>query len=305
MAPILLFPGQATECVGMSAPWTDNQVWNETMAAAEACTGYPLRAWMAEGPEEVLKAQRHAPPAVLAHSVALYRAHSVAGMPLPAAASGHSMGFFSASVAAGVVPLEAAMALFNAIEDCSEARFQHDDMGMAFVIGMSGEEVREVLRGYPELLLSNINGKAQFTLSGPRPGLSAFVAAVEPKCLKCGLLPVRLPLHCDHMAPLLPHIKARLERWAPLDPVFPLISPLDGRCIEDGFEAWEECIVSAASAVNWPLAVAGLQRFGTAFLECGFGSQLKNLTGWIDRSLTVESLQGPRAWRAGLTEARA
>ena len=206
------------------------------------------------------------------------------------------MGFFSAVVAAEIVPLEAALDLFCAIEDCAEARFRHEDMGMAFVIGMNEGEIREMLQRYPDLLLSNINGKAQFTVSGPRGGLQAFVAEAEPRCLKSGLLPVRLPLHCDHMAPLLPHIKARLERWTPRDPIFPLISPLDGRRIEGGFEAWEEAIVSVASAVNWPLAVAGLRELGKDFLECGFGAQLKNLTGWIDRSLTVESLQVPRAW---------
>ena len=66
--------------------------------------------------------------------------------------------------------------------------------------------------------------------------------------------------------------------------------------LDGGFEAWEETIVSIASAVNWPLAVKGLKGLGADFFECGFGSQLKNLTGWIDRGLKVESLQTPRVW---------
>ena len=65
MAPILLFPGQATEAVGMSEGWTTDAVWNETMASAEVFTAYPLRAWMKEGPADLLRAQRHAPCAVL------------------------------------------------------------------------------------------------------------------------------------------------------------------------------------------------------------------------------------------------
>ncbi len=280
----------------MSEGWTSNAVWNATMASAEAFTGYALRVWMKEGPVEMLRAQRHAPCAVLTHSVAVYRAQRAAGMPLPVVASGHSMGFFSAVVAAEVVPLEAALALIRATEDCSEARFGEGEMGMAFVIGLDEREVRHGLARHPELLLSNINGKAQFTVSGPRTALCAFVSEVEPNSLKCGLLPVRLPLHCDHMAPLLPRIKDRLEDWAPGRPLFPLVSPLDGRPMDGGFEAWEEAIVSVASAVNWPAAVGGLREFGTDFFECGAGSQLKNLTGWIDRSLGVVSLQTPRDW---------
>jgi len=295
-APILLFPGQATESIGMSGGWTSNLEWNETMAKAEASTGYALRAWMSDGPLEALRTQRHAPCVVLAHSVALYRAQRAAGMPQPAGASGHSMGFFSAVVAAEVVPLEATLELINATEDCSEARFSAGQMGMAFVIGISESDIRRILDQHPDLMLSNINGKAQFTVSGPRAVLHEFISEVTPNSLKCGLLPVRHPLHCDHMAPLIPYIKTRLEAWMPRNPVFPLISPLDGRLLDGGFEAWEETIVSIASAVNWPLAVMGLKGLGSSFFECGFGSQLKNLTGWIDRGLRVESLQTPRAW---------
>jgi [acyl-carrier-protein] S-malonyltransferase len=295
-APILVFPGQATESIGMSEGWTSNPEWNETMERAESFTGYALRDWMSHGPLEALRTQRHAPCVVLAHSVALYRAQRAAGMPLPAGASGHSMGFFSSVVAAEVVPLEAALELISATEDNAEARFSPGQMGMAFVIGISEVDIQRVLDRHPDLLLSNINGKAQFTVSGPQTALQPFIAEVEPNSLKCGLLPVRHPLHCDHMAPLIPYIKARLEAWVPGNPAFPLISPLDGRLLDGGFEAWEETIVSIASAVNWPMAVVGLKELGTNFFECGFGSQLKNLTGWIDRGLNVESLQASRRW---------
>jgi malonyl CoA-acyl carrier protein transacylase len=81
-----------------------------------------------------------------------------------------------------------------------------------------------------------------------------------------------------------------------VDPAFPLVSPLDGRRIQDGFEAWEEAIVSVAATIHWPHATQGLKALGTDFLECGFGAQLANLTRWVDRSLRVESLASPRPW---------
>lgn len=289
----LLFPGQGTEAVGMSAPWATNGVWNATLEAAERHSGHPLRKLMAEGPLEALRFQRHAPCAVLSHSVALYRAHRAAGMPLPAAATGHSMGFFSAVVAAGVAPLEAALDLLTAVEDESEARFGTGSMGMAFAIGLGEGEVQAALARHPELALSNRNGRAQFTVSGPRTALEAFVEEIRPSALKCGLLPVQLPLHGPHMVPLVPAVTRRLGSVAPGDPAFPLLSHFDGRLLRTGREIWDEALASPALPVDWPRVVAALKGLGAPLAECGSGTQLAGLTRWADRDLAVRSLQDP------------
>lgn len=295
-APVLLFPGQATEAPGMSRGWEADADWRSVLGAAETHTGLPLRRLMAEGPAEALRAQRVAPFAVLAHSVGLHRAHRTSGMVRAAGASGHSMGFFSALVAAGVAPLEAALDLILATEDAAEERFGAGTMGMAFVIGLTEAEVARAMAPHPGLRLSNLNGKAQFTVSGDEAGLRALVETVAPAALKAGLLPVQHPLHCDLMAPLLPRIQEALRAWRPRDPDFPLVSPLDGRRIDDGFEAWEEAVVSVAAPIRWGEAVRGLRGLGEAFFECGHGAQLQNLTRWVDRSLIVASLQEPRSW---------
>lgn len=279
----------------MSAGWTDRPAWRAVLEAAEAHSGLPLRTWMAEGPLEVLRAQRHGPAAVLAHSVGLYRSHRAAGLALPEAGTGHSMGFFSCLVAAEVIPLETGLDLLKATEDESERRFPAGSMGMAFLIGLPEAEVRGLLEGREDLLLSNVNGAAQVTVSGPKTALEAFVAEHGPRCLKAGLLPVDLPLHCDHMAPLLPFVKDRLGSVLPKDPAFPLLSPLDGRSITDGFEAFEEAVVSIAATIHWPLVVEGLRALDGPLLECGHGQQLSNLTRWILRDRPVGSLQVPPA----------
>lgn len=292
-ASTLLFPGQGTEAVGMSAPWVGNEVWNATLEAAERHCGYPLRKLMAEGPLEDLRFQRHAPCAVLSHSVALYRAHRAAGMPLPAAATGHSMGFFSAVVAAEVVPLEGALDLLFAVEDTCEQRFEPSSMGMAFVIGLDEMEVQTALLRHPELALSNRNGKAQFTVSGPKAPLEALVAEIQPSAFKCGLLPVQHPLHGPHMVPLLPAVTRRLAMVTPSTPTFPLLSHFDGRLLRTGPEAWDEAIASPALPVDWLKVVAALKGMGAPLAECGFGPQLAGLTRWADRDLTIRSLQTP------------
>ncbi len=277
----------------MSAGWEAHGAWADTLEAAEIHTGVRLRRLMAEGPLEELRFQRHAPCAVLAHSVGIYRAWRAAGMPLPRAATGHSMGFYSALVAAEVVPLEAALDLFSAVEDLSEAAFAGRAMGMAFLIGVPELEVRQALLAHPALALSNRNGQAQFTVSGPVDELEAVVAAMGPTALKAGLLPVRHPLHGPHMAALLPAITRRLADVVPSPPAFPLISHFDGRLLVTATAAWDEGLASVALPVDWPTVVARLRDLGAPLAECGHGNQLAGLTRWADRDLQVESLKRP------------
>lgn len=290
-ASVLLFPGQGTEAVGMSSGWEGSEAWWRTVAAAEAHTGRHLLKVMAEGPPEALRQQRFAPCAVLAHSVGLFRGWRDAGLPLPLAATGHSMGFYSALVAAGVVPLEAALDLISAVEDLSGAAFGEGAMGMAFVIGVAEPELRQALAAHPGLVLSNRNGKAQFTVSGPVAGLEALVGGLGASALKAGLLPVKHPLHGPHMAPLLPAIARRLGAVKPARPAFPLISHFDGRLIAEGGAAWDEGLASVALPVDWLAVVARLRDLGAPLAECGYGRQLAGLTRWADRGLEVASLQ--------------
>jgi malonyl CoA-acyl carrier protein transacylase len=203
------------------------------------------------------------------------------------------MGFYSALAAAGVVPLETALDLIVAVEDLCGTAFAGQAMGMAFLIGVQELELRRALAGRPELVLSNRNGQAQFTVSGPREGLEALVAELGPVALKAGLLPVRHPLHGPHMAALLPEVTRRLGGVAPRDPAFPLLSHFDGRRLGTGSAAWDEGLASVTLPVDWLAVVQGLKAFGAPLLECGHGSQLAGLTRWADRSLRVGSLQGP------------
>jgi [acyl-carrier-protein] S-malonyltransferase len=205
------------------------------------------------------------------------------------------MGFYSALVAAGVVPLEAALDLLAAVEDLSEAAFAGRAMGMAFLIGLPELEVRQALLAHPALALSNRNGQAQFTVSGPVAELEPLVAALRPAAFKAGLLPVQHPLHGPHMAALLPAIARRMAAVIPTVPAFPLISHFDGRLLATGAEAWDEGLASVALPVDWPVVVARLRSLGAPLAECGFGSQLAGLTRWAERSFQVVSLQHPPA----------
>jgi malonyl CoA-acyl carrier protein transacylase len=201
------------------------------------------------------------------------------------------MGFYSALVAAEVVPLEAALDVISTVEDLTEAAFAERAMGMAFLIGVPELELRQTLLAYPSLALSNRNGQAQFTVSGPLEALEPLVAALKPTALKAGLLPVKHPLHGPHMAALLPAIARRMAAVVPSSPAFPLISHFDGRLLSTADEAWDDGLASVALPVDWLAVVGQLQQQGAPLAECGRGSQLTGLTRWADRSLVVTSLQ--------------
>lgn len=290
---ILLFPGQGTEAIGMSKGWEADETWWRTVEAAEARTGIPLLRLMAEGPIEALCRQRIAPVAVLAHSVGIYRAWRDAGLPLPVAGAGHSMGFYAALVAATVIPLEAALELISAVEDLAGEAFRDHPMGMGFVIGIGEMDLRKALFAYPELVLSCRNGKAQFTVSGPLAALLPVLEGLRPEALKVGLLPVKHPIHGPHMAAFLPALTRTLGKVKPRDPAFPLISHFDGRLIQRGSEAWDEGLASIALPVDWLAVVERLKSLHSPLLECGHGGQLAGLTRWADRDLVVASLQDP------------
>jgi len=216
-------------------------------------------------------------------------------MPLPTVATGHSLGFYSAAVAAEVVPLEAVFDLIDAVEDVSAETFGKGTHGMAFIIGLTEGELRQALESLPEVALSNLNGKAQFTVSGPRTALEALLDRVRGQALKSGLLPVQHPLHGPAMVPLLPRIVRRLTKWRPRDPRFPLCSHATGAWLQTGEACWDEVLASVALPVRWPTVVQALRDRAQEAFECGYGTQLANLTRWVDRGWSVRSLQDPKA----------
>jgi malonyl CoA-acyl carrier protein transacylase len=189
------------------------------------------------------------------------------------------------------VPLEAMMELVDSVEDLSEMRFGASTHGMAFFIGLTELELRQALVAFPGLVLSNINGKAQFTVSGERPSLEALVSQMEPQALKVGLLPLCHPLHGSHMVPLVPEVARRLARWKPGTPTFPVLSQTDGRWITSAEEAWDEAIASIGLPVCWLEVVKHFGSEPVSLFECGYGSQLANLTRWADRDRPVTSMQ--------------
>jgi malonyl CoA-acyl carrier protein transacylase len=140
-------------------------------------------------------------------------------------------------------------------------------------------------------VLSNRNGQAQFTVSGPLDELELLVATLQPLAFKAGLLPVRHPLHGPHMTALLPAIARRMGTARPAEPAFPLISHFDGRMLSTGSEAWDEGLASVALPVDWLAVVARLRVLGAPLAECGYGTQLAGLTRWAERSFLVSSLQ--------------
>ena len=277
----------------MSKGWADNEAWGRILAKAESHSGLPLRGWMSDGPEAAVKEQAHAPTIIVSHSVGIFEAHAHSGMPLPNVAAGHSLGMYSALAASGAVPLEAALDLVLGVESLAADMFGRKGFGMAYLTGIKENDLIRSLRTWPELCIANINTHAQFTVSGPRETLENLLARFGKDCTHHGLLPLKYPLHSPHMLPLLPRLKKLLASVAPGNMAFPLISHVDGRVMRDGAEAWGEALESIALPVAWPRVVNRLRNTDCEIFECGHGKHLSKMCRWIEREMSVGSLECP------------
>lgn len=289
----LLFPGQGSEALGMSKGWEQVEAWNSAMDRAESHSGLPLREWMSAGPDECVKDQGNSPVIIISHSIGIFLSHSQVGMPRPAMAAGHSLGFYAALVAAGAIPLETVIDLVMDNERTAKEKFGRGQYGMAYLIGIKAEALQDALENWPELHIANVNSNAQFTVSGVLDALNGLLSQVGGQCLHSGLLPVTYPLHGPMMKAVSMEVKKRMSCAKANALGFSLVSHVDGRIISDGQEAWDEALESITLPVVWPSVINSLVAHSCAVFECGFGKQLANLCRWVQREMVVESLSCP------------
>ena len=289
----LLFAGQGSEFLGMSKGWEQVEAWGGAMDRAESHSGMPLREWMSAGPEECVKDQGNSPVIIISHSIGVFLSHSAAGLPRPAMAAGHSLGFYAALAAAGAIQLETAIDLVMEVEKSAREEFGRGQYGMAYLIGIKADALANALKNWPGLHIANVNSNAQFTVSGRLGELDGLLGQVGGQCLHSGLLPAAYPLHSPMMKAVSAKVKKKMSRSKADGLGFPLVSHVDGRLIRNGEEAWEEALESIALPVVWPSVVNSLAASSCAVFECGPGKQLANLCRWINREMAVESLSSP------------
>ena len=297
----LLFPGQGSQFVGMGKALCDaSPVARATFEEADAALSFPLSRLCFEGPEDELKQTANTQPAILTHSIAAFRDLSSRfseRLQGAAFAAGHSLGEYSANVAAGSLGFADAVRLVR-----ERGRFMQEAVpsgagAMAAIVGLASEDVeaacREAAQG-EAVEAVNFNSPEQTVIAGG----AAAVARASANCTARGAkraipLPVSAPFHSSLMEPARRRMKPLLDAAAFSDSKWPIVTNVDAAAETSGARLREALVRQIDSPVRWVASVQLLAREGVdRGLEIGPGTVLTGLARRIDRNVKVEAYGG-------------
>ncbi len=284
----LVFPGQGSQYVGMGQSLAyASEAAAEVFRAADEALGRPISELCFNGPQDQLDQTVNAQPAILATSIALLRAleERLGGQTrlAPAFMAGHSMGQYSAFVAAGVVSLDDGLRLVR--ERGRQMQASASDGAMAAIIGLDDEHIPALLAAgsaHGEFTVANRNSPGQIVVSGTRAAVEAGAAAARALGARRAIvLPVSVAAHSPLMARAAEAMRGVLARVEFHDPSAPLLANADARPLETADACRAELVEHLTRGVDWVAAVEHMSAAGVdRFVEVGPG---KVLTGLIKR----------------------
>jgi [acyl-carrier-protein] S-malonyltransferase len=287
MAFAFVFPGQGSQSVGMMAAYGDSPVLRATFDEASAALSQDLWQLLIDGPAEALAQTVNTQPLMLTAGVAVYRLWLERGGKLPAVVAGHSLGEYSALVAAGVIPFQDAVPLVRLRATAMQEAVPAGAGAMAAVLGLDDEKITEACveaaaaAGDGEVVEAvNFNGPGQTVIAGSK-------AAVELACAGCKargakralLLPVSAPFHSSLIRPAADKLAARLADLDFAAPQIPVINNADVAIESDPDRIKDALIRQAYSPVRWVETIQKIAGMNvTTVAECGPGKVLAGLT---------------------------
>jgi [acyl-carrier-protein] S-malonyltransferase len=300
-----VFPGQGSQTVGMGRDLaTSSPAAAAVWAAADAALGTSISHLAWEGPSEELDRTEQAQPALLAASIAILeavrerRAAAGASDLAPAFASGHSMGQYSAFVAAGVLSLEDGIRLVRRRGEVMQASGQGRDGAMAALIGLDDARLPELVAAaaaHGTFVVANRNSPGQVVVSGERPAIEAGAELAKSLGAKRAIvLPVSVAAHSPLMADAAEAMRQTLATIAVADPTTTLLANADARPIRTAEAARAELVEHLTAGVDWIAAVQAMVAAGvTTFVEVGPGKVLTGLTKRIAPDVEVLAADDP------------
>jgi [acyl-carrier-protein] S-malonyltransferase len=282
-----LFPGQGSQKVGMGSDLKASQpeLYDRYLSLADEVSGLPIEALSLDGPMESLTETNAAQPALFALSLAVAEAARGAGLE-PDFVAGHSLGEYTAAVAAGAISLEDGMRLVS-LRGRLMADAQNERPGtMAAVIGLPIERLRELCEQASEagvVAPANLNTPSQIVVSGEEAGVTRLMElAQDGGAEKVVRLQVGAAFHSELMKPTQARMAEAMEDVTWIDPQVPLASNAAGELVTTGEEVHQALIAQIASPVRFVECVQALDRAGaTTYLELGSGRVLIGLVRQI------------------------
>ncbi len=286
----LVFPGQGSQSTGMMQGFSETTIVRDTFAEASKVLGQDLWQLAAEGPAEALDATINTQPVMLTAAYAVYRAWVAAGGPAPSVMAGHSLGEYTALVAAGVLPFADALPLVRFRAQAMQEAVPVGTGAMAAILGLDDDAVRaacaEAAQG--EIVEPvNFNAPSQVVIAGHKSAVERGAAAAKARGAKRAvMLPVSAPFHSSLLQPAADRLRERMQNVVFNSPHVPVINNVDVAMIDDPQQIKAALARQACNPVRWVEIVRAMAAQGvTHVVECGPGKVLAGLIRRIDGNL--------------------
>jgi len=304
----LLFPGQGSQRVGMGRDLAhDFATARAVFEEADDALGYSISSICFEGPEDELTRTQNTQPAILTNSIAVLRTlEKERGLTFDLAA-GHSLGEWTALVAAGAMSFADAVRLVHLRGKAMQEAVPEGEGGMAAIMGLDPSAVAAVCESAAQgqvVAPANFNGAGQIVISGHKEAVErATVAAKEAGAKRAVVLQVSAPFHCALMQPAADALAAALEPVTVGPLRVPVVANVDAAPNRDAERVKDLLVRQVTGAVRWEESVQALERAGmTRALELGSGSVLRGLVKRIAKDVSVDTVGEPHEIRNGEIE---
>jgi len=303
-----LFPGQGSQAVGMLDAWGDHAAVRETLAEASEALGEDIAKLIAEGPKESLDLTTNTQPVMLTAGVACWRAWLAETGLRPVAVAGHSLGEYTALVAAGALTLQDALPLVRFRAQAMQEAVPVGVGGMAAILGLDADAVKAgcaqaAAESGQAVEAVNFNDPKQTVIAGSKAGVEKACEVLKAAGAKRALsLPVSAPFHSSLMKPAAERLREKLAATAFAVPQIAVVNNIDVAVVNDVDAIRDALYRQAFGPVRWVESIHALKARGlTHVIECGPGKVLSGMVKRIDAELTSATVYDP----ASLAEARA
>ena len=300
----IVFPGQGSQAVGMLDAWGDHPAVAATLAEASDALGEDLGRLIREGPKEALALTTNTQPVMLVAGVAAYRAWLAEGGAAPAVMAGHSLGEYSALVAAGSLTLAQAVPLVRFRAQAMQDAVPVGTGAMAAILGMDAQRVilvcADAVRTFGINTLEvveavNFNDPSQTVIAGSKAAVDKACELLKAAGAKRALpLPVSAPFHSSLMKPAAQRLREKLAQTSFATPAIPVINNIEVRVEVEPDRIRAALYEQAFGPVRWVECMQAITARGlTTIVECGPGKVLAGLCRRIDPALTGLALFDP------------
>jgi len=283
----MVFPGQGSQSAGMLKGYAGLPEVDAVRAEASAALGADFLKLLDEGPAEQLNLTVNTQPAMVTAAMAAYRAWRALGGPVPAIVAGHSLGEYSALVAAGALSFADALPLVRYRAQCMQEAVPEGTGAMAAILGLDDDAARAACAeaAQAEVVQAvNFNAPGQVVIAGHKNAVARAIEACKARGAKRAMpLPVSAPFHSALMQPAADRLKIYLEKILISTPGVPVINNVDVKIESEPDRIRNALVCQAASPVRWAECIRAMAEQGvTHVVECGPGKVLAGLVKRID-----------------------